>query len=476
MQFNSPLDGIQFFADEHDPATIYAQLIVPGDSDAIPAREIFVSVDNPVIKSYIRRFILPKCGKKTSEDKLLQKATDYFRLYGCPDTVSPKIRVGGGIRDGLIEYSLYNSAQEYVKVTPEGWQITTDHEYKFLHTDLNLPQARPVRSNKSLLQLMSPYANVTKRDLILLCCWLVQSLSEGPRSALLLMARRGSGKTWLSKALTRIISNTRMSTSIMPEKHDSFVTALTNSYVVALDNSGELSRIQSDILCSAISGSTVPKRILYTTNDVGVYKLRNTVIINGIDIIPAQSDLAERCILLNLKKITEDSRISEHELLQRFEADLPEILGAVFTALSKAMNTINTIQVNRRPRMIDSYEEQLAVAEALGVSSNEFEEIYFENIDTLNKARSEIAIVEAIREYMNGPLASKSKVKGTVAEIYTRIKDNYSGCKSELPRSPSHFSRKVTAEYHTLQAVGLIVNIDPTPADATYIEIIKKSK
>lgn len=476
MQFETPLDNIEFYADEYDPASIYAQLIIPGDSDTVPAREMFVPVSSPALMSYIRKFVLPNCPKKTSEHKLLQEATDYFRLYGCPDTVSPKIRVGGGIREGFIEYALYNGAQEYVKITPKGWEITTDHEYMFLHPDLNLPQVSPVETDKPLLQLMKPYANVTKKDLILLCCWLVQSFSEGPRSALLLMARRGSGKTWLSKALTRIISNTRMGTSIMPEKHDSFVTALTNSYVVALDNSGELSRAQSDILCSAITGSTVQKRILYTTNDVGVYKLKNTVIINGIDIIPAHSDLAERCILLNLKKITEDSRISEHELLQRFEADLPEILGAVFTTLSKAMNTIKTIKVNRCPRMLDSFEEQLAVAEALGVSSQEFEEIYFENIDALNKARSEIAIVEAIREYMNGPLASKTKVKGTVAEIYSKIRDNYSGCKSELPRSPSHFSRKVTAEYHTLQAVGLIVNIDPTPVDATYIEIIKKTK
>ncbi len=476
MQFNSPLAGIEFFADEDDPSTFFAQLCIPGDGPTAPDREMFIPVDSPSLKSYIRSFILPNCSGRTSEHKLLQEATDYFRLYGCPDIVSPKIRVGGGIHDGLIEYALYNSAQEYVRITPDGWEITTDHEFMFLHPDLNLPQVSPVETDKSLLQLMKPYANVTKRDLILLCCWLVQSLSESPRSALLIMARRGSGKTFLSKILTRVLSNTRMGTSIMPEKHDSFVTALTNSYVVALDNCGELSKSQSDILCSAITGSTVQKRILYTTNDVGVYKLKNTVIINGIDIIPAQSDLAERCILLNLKKITEDSRISEHELLQRFEADLPEILGSVFTTLSKAMNTIKTIKVNRCPRMLDSFEEQLAVAEALGVSSQEFEEIYFENIDALNKARSEIAIVEAIREYMNGPLASKTKVKGTVAEIYAKIRDNYSGCKSELPRSPSHFSRKVTAEYHTLQAVGLIVNIDPTPVDATYIEIIKKPK
>jgi hypothetical protein len=213
---------------------------------------------------------------------------------------------------------------------------------------------------------------------------------------------------------------------------------------------------------------------LYTTNDVGVYKLKNTVIINGIEILPMQSDFAERCILMNLKKITEDSRISEHDLLQRFEADLPEIMGAIFTVLSKAMTMINTVKINRRPRMLDSYEEQLAVAAAIGVSAQDFENIYFDNIDALNKARAEIAIVEAVREYMHSPLVTGNQVEGTLAEIYAKIRDNYSGCKSDLPRSPSRFSRKLTAEFHTLYAAGLIVNIDPTPADATHIKIIKK--
>ena len=173
MQFETPLDGIEFYADAHDPTTFYAHLLIPGDSDTVPSKEMFVPVSSPVLKSYIRKFVLPNCSEKTSEHKLLQDATDYFSLYGCTDTISPKIRVGGSIRDGYIEYALYNNSQEYVRITPGGWEITTDHKYMFLHPDLNLPQVRPVKSNKSLLQLMSPYANVTKKDLILLCCWLL---------------------------------------------------------------------------------------------------------------------------------------------------------------------------------------------------------------------------------------------------------------------------------------------------------------
>ena len=39
---------------------------------------------------------------------------------------------------------------------------------------------------------------------------------------------------------------------------------------------------------------------------------------------------------------------------------------------------------------------------------------------------------------------------------------NFCGSKSDLPKSASLFSRKLTAEHATLHAAGYIVNIDPT--------------
>jgi hypothetical protein len=244
--------------------------------------------------------------------------------------------------------------------------------------------------------------------------------------------------------------------------------------VVAFDNLDTLNKAQSDILCSAITGATVAKRMLYQTNEIGVYELHNTVVLNGIDIMPSESDLAERCLLLNLKKIEKTSRKLDRDIEATFEADLPEILGAIFNTLSLAMNHFIGLNPREKPRMADSYVEMLAIALALGIPEDKFQKIYFENIEKIDKARSNIAIVEAVKEFMFSDKCAGRKFSGKASEVYTKIRDCYSGRKQDLPNSPSQFSRKLMIEHSVLYSIGLTVNIDDTKPDATYIDIIRR--
>lgn len=476
MRFSGYLATIDFYADKNDSRSIFCEFEIPGDGVTIPSREKFVRITDPVFLSYLRTFILPKMKKKISEQKILQEITDYFLLNGNDDCVSPRVRTAGNLQQELIECDLYNNRQQYVCVTPDGWKITSKHSHKFLKPSIALPQIAPVESSKSLLELMKPYVNVkTKDELILLCAWLVQAFCEGNHSALLIMAGRGCGKSFLTKRLRDIIDPSQLQTCTMPDKSDAFITTLTNSYVVAFDNSAELSsKEQSDVLCAAITGATVAKRVLFTTNDLGVFDLHNTVILNGIDILPSQSDLAQRCLLMNLKQLDESSRKSENGLRDAFENDRAEILGAIFSTLSKAMTEIKKLPEENLPRMADTYQEMLAIAIALGVSADHFRNIYDANVAALNKARACIAIVEAISDFMASSYVSGRKAYGTVSEIYQKVKETYSGSKSDLPKSPSHFSRKLNAEHETLYSAGYSVQIDDTKADATYVEIIRK--
>lgn len=475
MKFSGLLSTVEFYADRNDSATYFCEFRTPGDGNTVPSQEKFVKITDEVFKSYLRSCVIPNMEEKISEKKILQEITDYFLLNGNDDRVSPRVRIAGNLQQGLIEYDLHNNRQQYVCVTPDGWMITSKHSHKFLKPSIALPQIAPVESSKSLLELMKPYVNVkTKDELILLCAWLVQAFCEGNHSALLIMAGRGCGKSFLTKRLRDIIDPSRLQTCTMPDKSDAFITTLTNSYVVAFDNSAELSKEKSDVLCAATTGATVAKRVLFTTNDLGVFDLHNTVLLNGIDILPSQSDLAQRCLLLNLKQLDESSRKSENGLRDAFENDRAKILGAIVSTLSKAMTEIKKLPEENLPRMADTYQEMLAIAIALGVSADHFRNIYDANVAALNKARACIAIVEAISDFMASPYVSGRKAYGTVSEIYQKVKETYSGSKSDLPKSPSHFSRKLNAEHETLYSAGYSVQIDDTKADATYVEIIRK--
>ena len=473
MKLKGDFENIDFYSDQNDNSVIYAQYMIPRQHPEDPDREAFCRIDSSEFQSFVEFIIFPQTDGQTSSKSMIKELRNYFNLYGCEDTVSPKIRVAGKLKDELIEYDLNNYNQEYVQITPNEWKLTQKHNNKFLRRKSNATQVSPEKNKKNLFKLLRPYVNASKDDFILFVIWLVQSFCEGSKSILLIMAGKGSGKTTLTRTIRKILDPSKADVCVIPLNSDHLLTTLTNSFLVTLDNTRELDEVRSDILCQAVSGSTYIKRMAYSTNDEAMFTLHNVLTINGINIVPQQSDLAERCLMINLKPI-KDKRKSEYEIETEFAQILPEILGCIFDTLSKAMNIITDINPTKRPRMLDSYIEMMAIAKALGVPQEKFEKIYFDNIEKIDKARGDLPLVEAIKEFMLSNKVKGNKFYGTVADAYNKIKDNYSGDKRDLPKSPSHFSRQISAEHHTIFAAGYIVNMDPTHADGTHIEIIKK--
>ena len=62
------------------------------------------------------------------------------------------------------------------------------------------------------------------------------------------------------------------------------------------------------------------------------------------------------------------------------------------------MRVITNLNPQRLPLMTDLYVEMLAIAIALGISEKDIEEIYFNNLAKFDKARSEITIVQVVKE------------------------------------------------------------------------------
>ena len=123
--------------------------------------------------------------------------------------------------------------------------------------------------------------------------------------------------------------------------------------------------------------------------------------------------------------------------------------------------------------MAESFKSMVAIAMALGVTEGEFERIYYDNLSAIDKERSNIAIVEVIKEFINSSAVLGRSVEGTVENLYRKICANYSGSVSDLPKSAPHFSRKIKRELKAIDAAGFTANIDNSFSDATYLKIIK---
>lgn len=467
------LDDITFYSTESSSNNIFAEYVIPPINDTTCEIKRISHIDSVDFRYFLEYIVIPELKDYAVKD-IINDVKAFCNLYGNEDIVYPKTRTGGKLKDGLVEYALYDNSQKYIAVTENGWKITKKTHHKFLGSSENGKQIIPLKSDTPLLKLLDKYINSDDDSKIIFITWLVQAFCEGNHSALLIMADRGSGKSTLTKMIRRVIDPAQINPTAFPNKTDGLLTTLTNSYLVTFDNTSEISKTASDILCISVTGGTCNRRELYTTNKMSVFNLHNTIVINGINILPTESDFAERCIMLNLNKISSKKRITDSSIMDDFKKDLPYILGGIFDTLSKAMKVINTLKPDKLPRMAEPYLDMLAIAVALGVKENDFERIYFDNLKKIDKARSNTDIVYAVKEYMTKHVKGRS-FEGTVTEVYSKIRNSFSGNKNALPNSASHFSRKLRSEYATFTAVGLTVNIDDTYTDGTHIKIIKRA-
>ena len=469
------VSDVEFYVSKDDKRQIFAEYVIPAFDKASSDIRKFVSIDSPDFESYLRVFILPDSDDDLCVGDILQHIKDHHRIYGNKDTVTPHVRTAGKLKGGVVEYALYNDMQQYVQITPGNYKIVNNPLHKFIQYETNSEQILPQKTNRTLLTIIAQYVNASRDAVILFAIWLVQGVCEGNHHVMLILASAGCGKSTLSKIIRRILDPSILGVNKLVSKADNLITTLTNAYLVVFDNMQlrSLKKDESDTLCVAVTGGTYSKREAYSNNKLSVFHLHNSIVINGIDAIPSESDFSQRCLCLQLKSFCNDNRRADSDIEADFEQDLPEILHCIFDVVSKAMSIIHTIRPKRQPRMLESYIEMLAIATAMEIKEEEFEKIFFENIETLDKLRSNDDLIYAIREYFSKYCDGKRSFEGTAYDIHSKIRNNYSGNRGSLPGSASHFTRRLKSEYAALLAAGFVVNVDDTHEDGTYIKIIK---
>ena len=307
-------------------------------------------------------------------------------IYRQDHSVTVNRRVAGNLTKGKIVYFLADDQWRSVVVTAKEWRILQSKKVKFLRSQFQKAQTDPV-GGKNLLTLMRPFVNLGRDDYILFVAFLVQSFSRSSSHyAAVISSSKGTGKSTLTKLYRSLIDPSESDSALTPSSEGDLKTLLAASYVACFDNTAALSNKYSDILCSSITGTKEAKRKLYTNADQIVLSLHNVIVVNGIDIVPRRSDLADRSLLFELRSISESNRKTDAEFWAAFDERKPEILGAIFDTLVKAMSIAPTLTITHKPRMADAFMEMTAIAIALGVSQSEFQRIFEANRTKLQEA------------------------------------------------------------------------------------------
>jgi hypothetical protein len=279
---------------------------------------------------------------------------------------------------------------------------------RFVRTKLTA--AMPLPPPTGDLHRLWDFVNVADADRPVLLAVLIAALIQHdvPHPVLALFAEQGSAKTTTTRMLVDLIDPSPVPLRQAPRDADSWVTAASGSWVVALDNLSVIPPWLSDSLCRASTGDGNVKRALYTDADLAVIKFRRCVIINGIDVGAVRPDLAERMAMIDLRRIDRPMRQPEAALRQDWQHALPGIFSALLGLAATVHHRLETIVVHDAPRMADFGRVLAAVDEAL---STDGVRRYTSRADQLSEdSLSGDPFIEQLRQQILQPLRAQSGV------------------------------------------------------------------
>src|SRR5690606_26352925 len=105
--------------------------------------------------------------------------------------------------------------------------------------------------------------------------------------------------------------------------------------------------------CRLSTGGGWSTRELYSDFDEALFEARRPVLLNGITDVVTEGDLLDRTLGLDLLPIPEERRRPEAELWAAFERPRPRILGGLLDTLSGMLRELDSVKLDRLPRMAD---------------------------------------------------------------------------------------------------------------------------
>ena len=171
-----------------------------------------------------------------------------------------------------------------------------------------------------------PIEGEDERRLVVL--WLLAAMRPiGPYPILALSGEQGTGKSFVARALRRLVDPCGDDIMAPPRETRDLIAAARSNHVLALDNLSSISGELADSLCRLATGGDLGGRKLYSDDDSAAFAARRPICLNGIPDLATRGDLVSRSVLVRLAPMPR--RRAEAELWATFDAAAPAILGAL---------------------------------------------------------------------------------------------------------------------------------------------------
>jgi len=382
---------------------------------------------------------------------------------------------------GAIWYDLCDERWRAIKITSKGYKIVKNPPILFRRYSHQSPQVDPVkRSHYKDIEKLKCYFNVIDNNAWLLTkVWIIYALvPDSPHPIPVNHGGQGNGKSIKEKISRKLIDPSQIEVMEFPSNKNELIQALSHHWFLPFDNISYINDSTSDLLCRAITGAGFTKRELYSDDDDIIYKFKRCISINGINIPVQKPDLLDRCLLIELKKIPKNKRLTEKEIWETFEKDRAKIFGSMLKILSRALSLKKNVSIKIIPRMADFAEWGEAIAQAMGYGKNVFSSAYFKNIKSQHVAAIEAHLVgQVIEEMINQH--TQSQWTGTPSQLLDELNIIAGNLKINIndkawPKAPNVLSKHINEIKSDLEETG--IHIEKTGQRTWLIEKKKKKK
>ena len=393
---------------------------------------------------FITRLNYEKTGRPPSRREL-NETLDLCEAVALFEGPVREVHTRIAFHEDAIYIDLANDLYEQAKITKKGFEIVPSKlsPVRFIRTPRMAPMCRP-EPGGSLLQLRDFINAEDDNDWILIVAWLVGAMHpNGPFPILLLQGEQGSAKSTIARLLIDLIDPSTIPLCTSPRSERDLFISASKTRLLSFDNLSGISDQLSDAFCRMATGGGLATRSLFTDDSEKLFNSKRPVIINGIADLLTRHDFTDRSIVINTAPIPQNKRKPEKEIWEAWQKVKPLVLGALCTAISTALRTLDSIQLDSYPRMADFARWVVAAEHDLPWEDGSFIKVYLENRASIielgleaDPVGSSIMTLMGKREEWTGPATD------LLADLNKVAPDHFRRLRA-WPKQPNALSNKL---------------------------------
>lgn len=360
--------------------------------------------------------------------------------------------------NGAFWYDLSNKEWQAVKITGDSWEIVDNPPALFRREQHQKTQIYPSSHGINNIWKFFDFVNVPENKKLLLLVYMVSCfIPDIPHPVIIIYGEPGSGKSILMEFLRDIIDPSQVPKLKIPKGDKDIVQNFDHHYAPFFDNLDTIQPWLSDMICRAVTGEGSEHRALYTDSDSVIRNYRRCIGLTGINVAARKGDLLDRSILIGLDQMSQENRKEETQLRSNYNENLPEILGGIFTVMTKAMDLYPSVKLENLPRMADFAKWGYAIAEAIGGYGDEFitayakdeEDRIMEALDANPLSTAIISLMDDLTEWKGTPTELLITLENVAEEEKINIKSK------NWPKSPTWATRRLNEIKSGLNTLGI---------------------